>query len=161
MTAPPSAFAELQPAANATSPVHPRLVMTPGWYWKLLESHEAGALWTLFTKENPSVQTRKTRAVGRADAAEEKGSWVLFEVTGPADVLWTLPGLPSKAPRGAATEYEDLIDVPATEPSGVDLLDDLLGGLRTHLTMAGTVVLWGGTGILLWHMAKLAKRARP
>ena len=64
------------------------------------------------------------------------------------------------APRGAATEYEDAVDVPGIEPSGVDLLEGLLGGLRTHLTMAGTVVLWGGTGILLWHLAQLARKAR-
>lgn len=159
MTTPESAFAELRPAPNAA---HPRQVLQPGsWYWKLLESHEAGALWSLFTSENPSIKTRKTRAIGQGSTAGEKGAWVLFEVTGSEPVIWTLPGLPSRAPQGPSTEYEDAVYSPITEPSGTELLDQLLGGLRTHLAMAGTVVLWGGTGILLWHMAQLTRKARP
>lgn len=145
------------PASNAAIPVHPRQVMTPGWYWKLLSAAEAGSLWTAFTRDNPAVKTRKTKATGEGTAAQ-KGSWVLFEVTGDGSVLWTLPGLPSKAPLGASTSYEDVIQLPPPEESTTDLLTGIFSGLHSTLGSAGTVVVWGGVGILLW---RLVQRSAP
>lgn len=151
---------ETGPASNAALPYHPRQTMAPGWYWKLLTASEAGATWTAYTKRNPSLKTRKTKAVGEGTAAQ-KGSWVLFEVTGDEPVLWTLPGLPSKAPLGAATEYEDLIALPPPDESPTDFLDALFGGLRGSLQSAGSLLLWGGSGILLWRLVqRTAKPAR-
>lgn len=144
-------------ADDAALPFHPRQVMAPGWWWKLLDASEAGAAWTAFTRSHPAVKTRKTVATGQGTAAE-KGSWVLFEVTGTEPVLWTLPGLPSKAPRGAATEYSDIVASPEPEPSGTDLLESAFDNLRAPLVWGGPVLLWGGIGLLLWQTAQLLRR---
>lgn len=147
---------ETNPALNPALPQHPRQVMAPGWYWKLLEPAEAGAVWTQFTRNHPEIRTVKTRGVGDA-IATLKGSWVLFQVTGSEPVRWTLPGLPSKAPKGAATEYEDTVESGEPTPSGTDLLEELLGGLHEKLGQAGTVLLWGGTALLLWQLAQFVR----
>jgi len=118
----------------------------PGWYWAFLSASEASALWTSFSKANPTVKTTKT--VGTS----EKGSWVLFQNQGPQPVIWTLPGFPSKAIKGAATEYSDIVDQSQNDPSVEASLSDFLANIGKQLGTAGQVLLWGGVAILLWQL---------
>lgn len=146
------AFQGTSGASNATQSVHPRQWMTPGWYWKFLEPSEAGATWSSFTNQNPAIRTTKTVGTGHGTATE-RGAWVLFEVTGKSPVLWTLPGLPSKAIKGAATEYQDVVDLGEDEKPGCfDSVESLLVCAGDELKTAGKVLLWGGIAIVLWRV---------
>lgn len=137
--------------ASATETIHPRQWMTPGWYWAFLDPREAGQLWTAFTRNNPAVRTEKTVGTGGDVPATEKGAWVLFQVRGTSPVLWTLPGLPSKALKGAATEYSDVVAIDTT-PDAADSLSDFLGGFGKQLGTATTVLVWGAVAVLLWQL---------
>jgi len=133
-------------AANATQPLHPRQWMTPGWFWALLSPEDAGQVWTDFTRRNPAIRTTKTASDG------SRGAWVLFQVTGTAPVVWTLPGLPSKALKGADTQYQDVIDHGDVPPDAAQSILDTLGKIGDSLGTAGKVLLWGGVGILLFRV---------
>ncbi len=142
------AFSNLNALAppSAMQTLDPRQWLVPGWYWAFLDPSEAGAVWTAFSKQNPSIQTTKT--VGTT----EKGSWVLFQNKGPQPVIWTLPGFPTKALKGASTEYGDIIDQSQNEPATENQLSDFLASLGKQLGTAGQVLLWGGVAIVLWQV---------
>lgn len=142
------AFGDLnaQASPTATQTIDARQWLVPGWYWAFLSASEASSVWSAFGRANPSVRTTKT--VGTTS----KGSWVLFEVKGPQPVIWTLPGYPTKAFKGAATEYADIIDQSQNEPSTENSLSDFLSGIGKQLGTAGQVILWGGVAIVLWQL---------
>lgn len=133
-------------ASNATEALHARQLMVPGWYWALLSPEDAGQVWSNFTRSNPSVRTTKTASDGA------RGAWVLFQVTGTSPVIWTLPGLPSRAIKGEATQYQDVIDHGDVPPDASDSLLALLGRAGEQLGSAGKVLLWGGVAILLYRV---------
>lgn len=145
------AFSPLHPSEQAsptaTETIDARQWLTAGWYWAFLDpGWESSTGWTEFSKKNPGVKTTKT--VGSL----EKGSWVLFNVPGPQPVIWTLPGFPTKAFKGAATEYSDVIDQSQNEPSTASQLEEFLGSIGKQLGSAGQVLLWGGVAVLLWQL---------
>mgnify|MGYP001612866490 CR=1 FL=1 len=132
---------------SATESIDARQWLVPGWYWSFLDpGWEDSAGWSAFSKQNPTVKTTKT--VGTTT----KGSWVLFQVLGPQPVIWTLPGFPSKAIKGAATEYSDIVDQSQIDPSVESSLSDFLGNIGAQLGTAGKVILWGGVAIVLWQL---------
>lgn len=156
--APPPAQAST-PSKTATDPIHPRQWMSPGWYWAFLTPAEAGSVWTAFTKQNPTVRTRKTVGTGGEERVQDlqwmptpKGSWILFEVTGPGPVIWTLSGFPTKALKGGATEYQDVVSFADTPPDTADSLSKFLEGIGKQLGTAGQVLLWGGVAVLLYQL---------
>lgn len=136
-----------QAPTTATQSLDARQWLVPGWYWTFLApGWEDSTGWTEFSRRNPTVKTTKT--VGTTS----KGSWVLFQVLGPQPVIWTLPGFPTKAFKGAATEYSDIVDQSQIEPSTESSLSDFLSGIGKQLGTAGQVLLWGGVAILLWQL---------
>lgn len=144
----PDAFTNPNDAPkSATETLDARQWLVPGWYWAFLDpGWEDSAGWTDFTHKNPSIHTQKT--VGSL----EKGSWVLFQVQGKQPVIWTLPGYPTKALKGAATEVQDVLDQSQNEPATANQLSDFLAGVGKQLGSAGQVLLWGGVAIVLWQI---------
>jgi len=94
-----------------------------GWFWWFLDWTKDGAAFAAFTAEHAgNLMVRKTWGHGGTHHV------VLFEVTKePLD--WTLPGWPTPAPKGAATELSDIEGGPEPEPASAwrDWLTDMAG----------------------------------
>lgn len=108
---------------DATRPIHPRQILQPGWYWAFVDNDDAGAqaLAKFMVDNSPNVFIKKTQegeATGLIFKDKSPYVWVLFEVRGSKPVTWTLPGFPTKAPKGEATVASDIVGddhkVPAT-----------------------------------------------
>lgn len=114
--------------------------MPPGWYWIVLDRKYQGdsaGSWGAFQRQNPTLKARTV-----------EGEWMLLEVTGDQALVWTLPGFPTKAPKGAATTRADTETAPAVLPDATGP-DGSIEQWLASMSLAGKVLLWGGVGVVL------------
>lgn len=153
---------------QAAYPLHQRQLLRPGWYWAIVDARETATLSAWQAERKGIVAVTKTAAATLADGSTERpASWILFEVK--SDTVWTLPGYPVKAPKGAATTPNDILgttdgmlpsifspqhpwnqfwgfglDTPENErPPGQELPKNPLGQIVSSVGTAGTVLIWG------------------
>lgn len=135
---------------------------------------------TIFIRKTVSPQSSPTDDPFGLFPGDKPASWILFEARGPFE--WTLPGKPSPAPKGAATESSDIMGdeevLPAiTSPEhpwnkfwGAFWSDGSDGkpanpilSTWSALGSAGPIVVYGGAAVILfklWRALSTAPAAR-
>jgi hypothetical protein len=131
----------------------PPVRLDPGWYWYHVERTGTGKLawlksdqqkaWEKFAEAHAEVLKIRKQFAGDTS----KAIVFVFELTQP--IAWTPPGVPSKAPRKAATELKDLSSS-ATVKASPDLTQ-LVAEAGGSASSALQLVLWGGAAILLFN----------
>src|SRR5688572_7961365 len=104
----------------------PPVRLEPGWYWYHFIRKDTEAQWDAFKAANSATLKLRSSFSGEASTPMTTGvfggttpNWVpsvfpepppamvvVFELVGP--LSWTLPGIPSKAPKKAKTTLKDL-----------------------------------------------------
>lgn len=136
------------------NPALPPLVLAPGWYW-WIKSPAEDAAYSAFWSANRLIM--KPRKILRGQS--ETNELIVFEVLAP--LPWTLPGPPSRAPKGQRTELDDIIKGPAPDPHWTVQLGDLLGKPWQPIRDAGNavkVLVFGGAAVLLFNLYQNTKR---
>lgn len=107
------------PSASSSSKTYP-----PGYYWAYVSQTPEGtrAYNEFHARTKDAVFVRQTVSPGLHTADDYFNSnpnlptaWILFEAKAP--FVWTLPGRPSVAPKGAATQIKDVIGDEEVLPS--------------------------------------------
>jgi hypothetical protein len=172
------------PKSSATSSLYP-----PGYYWAYVSQRASDqpAISKYFKDHKGKLFTWKTVSPGLHSTddiyfkSDLPSSWILFEAREPFD--WTLPGRPSPAPKGMATEIKDVVGdeemLPAiTSPEhpfnkfwgafwsdGSDGKDpNPVLAVWSSLGTAGPLLVYGATGVLLfklWTLLPSGKSPTP
>lgn len=131
----------------------PPVRLDPGWYWYHVERTGTGQLaflkseqqkaWEKFAEEHAAVIKIRKQFAGDTS----KAIVFVFELVAP--IAWTLPGIPSKAPRKAATELKDLSSSQQVKASPD--LQTLVAEAGSSAGSALKLVVWGGAAILLFN----------
>lgn len=132
----------------------PPVRLDAGWYWYHVERTGTGKLaflksdqqkaWEKFSEEH--AETLKIRKQFAGDTS--KAIVFVFELVAP--IAWTLPGVPSKAPRKLATELKDLSSS-ATVKASPDLMQ-LVAESGGTVNSSLKLILWGGAAVLLFNL---------
>ncbi len=132
----------------------PPVRLEPGWYWYHVERTGTGALawlksdqekaWDAFAQAHGDVLKIRKQFAG--DTA--KAVVFVFELVAP--IAWTLPGVPSRAPRKAQTNLSDLSSSPTVKASP-DLQQLVIEAGETTVS-ALQLVLLGGAAVLLFNL---------
>lgn len=132
----------------------PPVRLEPGWYWYHVERTGTGQLawlksdqqkaWEKFAEEHAAILKLRKQFAGDTS----KAIVYVFELVHP--IAWTLSGVPSKAPRKAATELKDLSSSAAVKasPDLQTLVAEAGGTVNSSLKL----LLWGGAAVLLFNM---------
>lgn len=140
---------------DAASPIDARLWLQPSkvaqgaaggtYYWVFVAPENQGeAGWGAFQKQNPTVK-----------AVKIQGDLFVLQNIGTNAVLWTLPGFPSVAPKGAATTTSDIVQSPPPEKNLLDRLYDAFygpDGFFHELGFVSKVAIYGGIGVGLYSL---------
>jgi hypothetical protein len=151
-------------ASNASAPLDERLVLAPSgvrqgasggvYYWVFVDpSNQTDAVWGAYQRANPTLKVVKSQ-----------GDFFVVQNVGSTPVLWTLPGFPSVAPKGAATTSEDVVQAPPPEKNLSDRLYDGFfgdGGFFGQLEFAGQLVLYGAAGVALYTLYRELQKGAP
>jgi hypothetical protein len=126
-------------------------LVKPGWYGFDIDSGDLAA-WEAFRRANGSaLRQRKTWDRSRSELSIA----FLLEVTAPLE--WTYPGgLPMPAPKGAATQLQDLTGEPDVSPSLPNQVEEW-GSAVASAAGSGTRLIVFGLGAVAL-LALLRKR---
>lgn len=129
----------------------PPLLLRPGWYWWDFDTASEGPAFAAFGAANRD--SFRVRTLWTSQPREV----VLFEVLKPLN--WTLGGKPTRAPKASKTTIGDMAQTPTPSPGFVQAVEDISGqsyaavkAAAASIGTVGTVLLWGGAGILLWNL---------
>lgn len=123
----------------------PPVRLEPGWYWYHVErASDQEKAWEVFSRAN--IETLKVRKSFAGDTA--RALVFVFELRQP--IAWTLPGVPSKAPRKLATELRDLSSSEQVRASPD--LAALVAEAGSNTSGALTLLVWGGAAVLLFNL---------
>lgn len=148
----------------------PPVRLEPGWYWYHFIRKDVEKLWDAFKAANQATLKLRTTFSGEASTPIVEGlpNWVpsplpepppsivvVFELVAP--LAWTLPGIPSKAPKKAATTLKDLASSEQVKasPSLQKLIADAGGNVGSALSL----LVWGGAAILLFNLFRSTRPA--
>jgi hypothetical protein len=132
----------------------PPVRLEPGWYWYHVErsrstlttwiKSEQQKAWEQFSEDNAAVIKVRKQFAGDTS----KAVVYVFELVAP--IAWTLPGVPSKAPRKAQTELKDLSSSQAVKASPD--LQQLVAEAGATTGSALKLIVWGGAAVLLFNL---------
>lgn len=123
----------------------PPVRLDAGWYWYHVErASDQEKAWEVFYRAN--IETLKVRKQFAGDTS--RAIVYVFELRQP--IAWTLPGIPSKAPRKLATELRDLSNSEQVKasPDLAALVAEAAGNTGSALTL----LVWGGAAVLLFNL---------
>jgi hypothetical protein len=141
----------------------PPVRLEPGWYWYHFIRKDVEKEWDAFKAANQGVLKLRTQFSGDASTpiVESLPNWVpsplsqpppaivvVFELVAP--LAWTLPGIPSKAPKKAATTLKDISS--SSEVKESPSLQKLIADAGGTVTGALSLLLWGGAAVLLFNL---------
>lgn len=141
----------------------PPVRLEPGFYWYHFIRKDTEKQWDAFKVANAGVLKLRSSFSGEASSPYFEGApnWVpsplpepppsmvvVFELVGP--LAWSLPGIPSKAPKKAATTLKDIASSEAVKQS--PSLQKLVGDAVGHTGSALALLVWGGAAVLLFNL---------